>query len=148
MLNVPIRLMPITRANVSSLCGPSLPTVFSPAAIPAQLIRPRNVPRPRAAATTALPSLSLAHELGNNARFVRQRFALVRLQVGNDDPPARACEQSRGRAAKAGCTAGDDEGVAAYFHGPLPCKEASIVRSPPPRAPTLGACGATVRTST
>ena len=37
MLNVPIRLMLMTLVNFSSECGPSLPTVFSPIAMPAQL---------------------------------------------------------------------------------------------------------------
>ena len=42
MLKVPIRLMLMTRANDASACGPSLPTTFSPMAMPAQLTRPRS----------------------------------------------------------------------------------------------------------
>src|SRR5258706_88189 len=60
MLKVPIRLMPMTLANFSSECGPSLPTVFSPMAMPAQLTRACKPPNSfSAAATAALPCASL-----------------------------------------------------------------------------------------
>ena len=58
MLKVPTRLMFTTRWNTSSGCGPSLPTVFTAGATPAQLISPTTVPSDCAAATTALPSAS------------------------------------------------------------------------------------------
>ena len=59
MLKVPIRLTLMTRANAARACGPSLPTVFSPIAMPAQLMSPRNGPRASAASTAARPSASL-----------------------------------------------------------------------------------------
>ncbi len=40
MLKVPMRLMPMTRENEASACGPSFFTVRSAIAMPAQLTRP------------------------------------------------------------------------------------------------------------
>ncbi len=58
MLNVPIRLMLMTRANWSSGCGPVLPTVREAGAMPAQFTSPASVPSEVAACTTAWPSVS------------------------------------------------------------------------------------------
>ena len=58
MLKLPMRLMLMTLANEASGCGPSLPTVFAPMAMPAQLIKPINFPIDNASATAACASAS------------------------------------------------------------------------------------------
>src|SRR5512137_2680451 len=44
MLKLPIRLTVIVFVNVCSGCAPSLPTVLTAGAMPAQLTRPNSVP--------------------------------------------------------------------------------------------------------
>ena len=60
MLKLPIRFTVITFWNSSKLCAPFFPTIFSAGAIPAQFTKPISLPKPVAAATTALPSFSSA----------------------------------------------------------------------------------------
>ncbi len=59
MLNVPTRLIETARAKLSSRCGPSRPTTFSPGAIPAQFTSPCRCPNASSAVrTAAAPSAS------------------------------------------------------------------------------------------
>src|SRR6185312_16957134 len=69
MLNDPIRLMLIVRANEARLCGPSLPSIFSPCTTPAQLTMPCSAPNALCAASTA------ALPLASSVTSVRTNFA-------------------------------------------------------------------------
>src|SRR6185437_12358238 len=69
MLNDPIRLMLIVRANEARLCGPSLPSIFSPCTTPAQLTMPCSAPKALCAASTA------ALPLASSVTSVRTNFA-------------------------------------------------------------------------
>src|SRR6185437_12847528 len=76
MLNDPIRLMLIVRANEARLCGPSLPRIFSPCTTPAQLTMPCSAPNALVAASTAaLPLASSVTSVRTNIAAAPSSFA-------------------------------------------------------------------------
>ncbi len=119
MLKVPTRLMLTARWNTSSGCGPSLPTVLTAGATPAQLTRPRSVPMADGGVDDGLAvgfrvtsqRDELALQLGS------QCLARLGLHVGDDDLAAVLGEHARGGGAKARRAAGDDEDVILDLHG-------------------------------
>ena len=121
MLKVPIRLIVMTRVNDASACGPSLPTVFSPIAMPAQFTSPRSVPICPAASTTACASASLV-----TSHFTKRALApssrasaspLSACTSAMTTLPPLAARSREVRAAESGGAAGDDEYVVLDLHG-------------------------------
>ena len=122
MLNMPMRLMLIVRANPASVCGPSLPTTFSPWTMPAQLTSPCRPPNAAAAAATAaLPLASSVTSVRTNRAFDAElrgeRLPFRFLEVGDHDAPAAGGQHPRHRRAQARRAAGDDEGISVQLHG-------------------------------
>ena len=121
MLNVPIRLIVTTLANEPSACGPSLPIVFSPIAMPAQFTRPWRPPKVLTASSTAALAVRFARhvaldEAGLRAELLRQRLAPVGLQVGDDDVGAARVQRPHRAFAEARRAAGDDERAGLQIH--------------------------------
>ena len=93
-LNVPIRLIWIVRANESSACGPSRPTVRSAMPTPAQLTAPASdSPADSTAAATSASEVTSAR---TNSALVadrrRRSLTAVDIDVEADDVRARAGE--------------------------------------------------------
>ena len=85
MLNVPIRLTSITLRYMSSGCGPSLPIVFMPMAMPAQLTRMRGCAEPlRHLARLPLRALSALRHVafdGDAADLGRHLFGALDADI-------------------------------------------------------------------
>ena len=114
----------MVRSKPASVCGPSLPTTFSPWTMPAQLTRPRSgtsAPKPSTAAATAAFALassvtSVRHEPRRGTELRGQRPPFDFLEVGDDDAPAAGDDHARGRRAQPRRAAGDDEAAPLQLH--------------------------------
>src|SRR6202521_4042050 len=81
-LNEPIRLIWMTRVKLASTCGPSLPSIFSPIATPAQLMTPWSAPN------AASPAATAALELASSATSVLTNRADSPSSAASAVPPA------------------------------------------------------------
>src|SRR5262249_14310193 len=95
MLKVPIRFTVTTFTNDPSACGPSLPIVFSPIAMPAQFTNPWRPPKVlTASATAARPSASLVtshftkRAVGPSSFASGSPFSVCRSAMTTLAPPA------------------------------------------------------------
>ena len=118
-LNVPIRLIWIVRANESSACGPSRPTVRSAMPTPAQLTAPASDSPADSyrRGDVRLGGHVRANELGVGADRSRRSLTAADIDVEADDVRARAGELDRGGPPEPGSRAGDDECSAVDVHG-------------------------------
>ena len=122
MLKVPIRLMLMTRANSSSGCGPSRPTMRFAGPMPAQLIRMRGTPclaRASASAAVASSALVTSQRMRDAADLLpRPTRAPSTIDVEAGDLGAGLREHfGGGLGAEARSAAGDDRGVSCDVHG-------------------------------
>ena len=115
MLKVPIRLTSTTLRNMSSGCGPSLPTVFSAIAMPAQLTRMRGSPSCLATSATAASGIFGARHVAfqrNAAELGRDLFGARQPDVEDRDPGAPGSKRAGRRLAQPRAAAGDDRNLA------------------------------------
>ena len=119
MLKLPIRLTVITLAKTASGCAPSLPTVLTAGAMPAQLTRPISLPSAGGRGDDGLAVGLLADVALDEdaADLLGDRFAALDLQVGDDDLAAVRRQHARRAFAQARRAAGDDEDLACDVHG-------------------------------
>ena len=118
-LKLPIRFTRMTVSNVSRLCGPLRPAVFSAGPMPAQLTLMRSPSSPAAATTAASTCVASVTSVCDEARaeLVGQRLAALRVEVGDRDVRAGGVQRAGRRGAEAGRPAGYECVCSSDIHG-------------------------------
>ena len=118
-LNVPMRLTPTVRANVSSGSGPARPTMRPAVAMPAQWITIRKGPCASRERVRRRQHVGLARDVrfdGDAADFRGDALGRFGITVDDRHAPAARCKTASRSGAEARGAAGDDRGEVVRIH--------------------------------